>query len=201
MPKEMTGVETPIEEVEEVKDNVSSEETTQEEVDEGTEVEEEGNDLPEDYGEPITLDDIMNDPKLSKEIQKLVDKKTTQAIKTYQKNHDVDVEQMVAQKVAEQVNEVRFNAQLDKALSEAGVIDQAGYKAHLDINVLKECYDPETNTIEGMDELIAESKKSLSHLFKQEGKPTITGMAQTKFGASGKQVQGLRGALKEKYGM
>lgn len=197
MPEEMTGVETPIEEVEEVDNDV----TTQEEVDEGTESEEEGEYLPEDYGEPITLDDIMNDPELSKEIQKLVDKKTTQAIKTYQRNHDVDVEQMVAQQVAQQVNEVRFNAKLDKALSEAGVIDQDGYKAHLDMDILRECYDPETNQIEGMDELIAESKKSLSHLFKQEGKPTITGMAQTKFGASGKQAQGLRGALKEKYGM
>lgn len=197
MPEQMTGAETPIEEVEDVNDNV----TTEEESEENVEDEEEGYDLPEDYGEPITLDDIMNDPELSKEIQKLVDKKTTQAIKTYQKNHDVDVNKMVQEAVAQQVNEVRFNAQLDKALSEAGVIDQDGYKAHLDMDILRECYDPETNTIEGMDELIAESKKSLAHLFKQEGKPTITGMAQTKFGGNQRKPQGLREALKEKYGM
>lgn len=195
----MTGVETPIEDVEDVNDNVTTEEADTEE---DVEDEEEGYDLPEDYGEPVTLDDLMNDPELSKEIQKLVDKKTTQAIKTYQKNHDVNVEALVNEALAEKVNEVRFEAQLDKALTEAGVIDQEGFKAHLDMNILRECYDPETNSIEGMDELITESRKQLAHLFKQEGTPTITGMAQTKFGGhSGNTQPGLRGALKEKYGM
>lgn len=166
-----------------------------------TEIEEvEGDDFPEDYGEPVTFEDIINDPEFNKEYRKAVDREVSKALKSYQKNHNTDVEAMIESAVAEQVNNVKFQAKLNEDLKDAGVIDTTGFIAHLDMDVLREAYDPETNEIDGMAEMIVEAKKLYNHLFNQDNKKVVTGMAQAQFGGTKPQINNLRDALQQKYG-
>lgn len=155
---------------------------------------------PEDYAEEVSFEDIINDPMYSKEYRRMVDKEVSKAIKSYQKNHDMDVEELVRTQVAEQVNEVKFQSKLRESLKDAGVIDTVGYMAHLDMDVLKDCYNPDTNEIEGFEDLITESKKQVPHLFKSEDKGVVTtGQAQEKFGGNKGSITNLSDALHARY--
>lgn len=175
----------------------NAEETVNEEVETQSAEGQEEN-YPEDYGEAVTFEDIINDPVYSQEYKKAVDKAVSKAIATYKKNHDVDVDTLVKQQVAEQVNRVRFDARLNEQLKDSGVIDTIAYKAHLDLEALRKGYDPEKNTIEGLDKIIADSKETISYLFKQD-KPIATGASQGTF-SSDKEPKTLAEALHMKYG-
>ena len=152
-----------------------------------------------EIGEPVTFEDIINHPDYQKEYRKAIDREVSKAIATYQKNHTSDMESVIASKVAEQVNEVKFNTRLNEILKDAGVIDTLAFKAHMDMDALKKAYDPNANDISGMDELIKNTKESLSYLYKKEA-PIITGQVQNKFGNGSSKITNLRDALKEKYG-
>lgn len=155
-------------------------------------------DLPDDYGSPVTFEEIISDPEYSKEYRKLVDREVSKAIASYKDNHNVNVDEIVKQKVNAAVSEVKFEATLNEKLRAAGVIDVAAYKAHLDLDVLKEDYDFESNVIDGIDELIEESKSEVPYLFKQEHSQA-TGAAQTGFGESKSEPKNLNDALKQKF--
>lgn len=187
------------EELQNVQEEQTVEEVTQE-TEQQESVEENADYYPEDFGEEVTFEDIINDPTFAKEYRRMVDKEVSKAIKSYQKNHDMDVEELVRTQVAEQVNEVKFQSKLREALKDAGVIDTVGYMAHLDMEVLKDCFNPETNEIEGFEDLITESKKQVPHLFKAEDKPVITtGQAQEKFGGNKTSITNLSDALHARY--
>lgn len=155
--------------------------------------------LPDDYGEPVTFEDIINDPVYGKEYQRYVDKAVGKAISSYKAGHQEDIDALVAERVNEAVNAVRFESLVNETLREAGVMDLTAYKAHLDMDILRECYDPETNTINGMDELIAESREKVSYLFHNDkNRNMATGAAQGGFGTKTAPTT-LEAALHQKY--
>lgn len=155
-------------------------------------------DLPGDYGSPVTFEEIINDPEFSKDYRKMVDKEVSKAIASYKQNHDVNVDDLVKQKVNAAVSDVKFEATLNEQLRSAGVIDLAAYKAHLDLDVLKEDYDFDKNVINGLDELIEGSKNEVPYLFKQEH-AQATGTTQTGFGGNKPEIKNLNDALKQKF--
>jgi len=193
MPEEVKEkLENEAEETEETK--LEEEQDSEEEVDEN---EDDSEDWPEDFGEEVTFDDIINSETYKSEYQKAIDREVSRAINSYKKNHDGNVSAAIAEEVAKQVNHVKFEAKLNEQLKDAGVIDLLAFKAHMDLEALEEEYNPETNSIEGLDALIAEKKESVKYLFKQDNQ--ATGAAQTAFGGNEKKVETLSDALRQKY--
>lgn len=158
-------------------------------------------DLEEDeLGQKVTFDEIIKRKAYEKDYRKMVDKEVSKAIKSYKTNHQSDMEALISQKVAEQVNEVKFEACLKENLLKAGVIDTTALIAHLDLKELKESFDVEKKSIKGLDALITSSKEKMPYLFKQENQSVATGQAQNSFGGGKPSAHNLREALAEKYG-
>ncbi len=153
----------------------------------------------DDLGQEVTFDEIIKSEAYAKDYRKMVDKEVSKAIKSYQTNHQNDVEALINQKVAEQVNEVKFKACLKENLLRAGVIDTTALTAHLDLEELKKSFDVEKESIKDFDKLMATSKEKMPYLFKQENQNVATGQAQTKFGGGKPTAHNLREALAEKY--
>ena len=168
------------------------------EVEEG-QVEETEDLVDEEVGEPVTFEDIINHPDYQSEYRKAIDREVSKAIKSYQKNHQTDVEKIVGEKVAEQVREVKFNASLKEKLHDAGVIDTTAFIAHLDLDTMRESYDDESEEFNGFAEMISQAKEDMPYLFKQENTVSTTGQAQNKFGSNKPEIKDLKSALKAKY--
>ncbi len=153
-----------------------------------------------DTGESASFEQIINHPDYQKEYRKAIDREISKAIKSYQKNHETDIEKLVNEKVSAQVRDVKFNASLKEKLRDAGVIDNVAFMAHLDLDKLKESYEEGTESFKGFDELIANSKQKMPYLFKQEEQKAVsTGKALTGFGNNKKAPTTLSEALHAKY--
>ncbi len=151
-------------------------------------------------GESVTFEEIINHPDYQKEYRKAIDREVSKAIKSYQKNHETDIDKLVSEKVSAQVRDVKFNASLKEKLRDAGVIDNVAFMAHLDLNKLKEGYEEGTDSFKGLDEVIGSAKQTMPYLFKQEeSKGLSTGKALSGFGDNKKQITSLSEALHAKY--
>lgn len=161
-----------------------------------TEVLQDGND-----GESVTFEEIINHPTYQKDFRKAVDREVSKAIKSYQKNHETDVEKLVSEQVSAKVRDVKFNATLKEKLHDAGVIDNTAFIAHLDLSKLKESYEETTESIKNIDDVISNARQSMPYLFKQENsQPFSTGQKQEGFGSKPtSEVHSLRDALNMKY--
>lgn len=146
----------------------------------------------------VTFEDIINHPDYQDAYRKAIDREVSKAIKSYQKNHQTDVENLINKKVSEEVSKVKFQASLKEGLLKAGVIDTTALIAHLDLKELEKSFDAEKETFKDFDKLMSESKDKMPYLFKQE-KQGATGQAQQSFGGGKKEPSSLKEALAQRY--
>lgn len=107
----------------------------------------------------------------------------------------VDLDEIIDQRVEARINEERFAGCVQSLLERAGITDMQGYLSHIDLDDLYEHYDPATDTIPGYEDLEAEMREEYPFYFGTEA----GGMDHGTFGGNDGPLN-LRDALMEKYG-
>ena len=104
-------------------------------------------------------------------------------------------QQQIDERVQEEVNIIRFENCLGRILNKSGIEDTQGYLAHIDIDDLIKHYNPETDRIDGYEELEAEMREEFPHYFKTQA----TGGAHGTFEKNSNATLSLKSALNEAY--
>lgn len=150
--------------------------------------------------EELTFEELLSIPEFKKEF----DRKVSKAINTYESNAKKDGIIMSKEEIEKiknehtnQMKELKFELALTKEINKIGTIDEIGFKAHLDMEKLKQSFDEEKNTISEFTEMAELIKNQQQHLFtnnKSQGNK-IDGFVVNK-----NEPTDLHSALREKFG-